>query len=175
MNNGKGTIVVGERPLGAEQPHWRQDAIRRRVLKVHSVILILVAASSAAVATVGWSLAIGPYAFLHDQRLGHVGLIQAYLLAVLLGAVLWLGSRQPQPVIWGIVGACVHLCILVAYVLHWDYLPTLGPGMLAVRTFGLTAHIGLALLEMWAICVVREGVASAVHTGMHRPLERDQT
>jgi hypothetical protein len=137
------------------------NTIRRRVLRVHSVILIVVGGASAAVATIGWLMAVGPYAFLHDQRIGHVGLIQAYLLAMLLVVVLWLGSRQPTPVAWNAVGAGVQLCILVAYVLHWDFLPTLGPGMLTVRTFCLIVHIGLVLLETWAIFGLRESAPRA--------------
>jgi hypothetical protein len=141
------------------------DAIRRRVLKVHSVILILLGASGAVVATAGWALAAGPYTFLHDNRLGHAGLIQAYLLAMLLGVVLWLGSRQPTPATWNMVGAGVHLCILVAYILHWDFLASLGPDLPTIRNVVVCVHVGLVLLEVWAAFGLRERATRVSHSG----------
>ena len=68
--------------------------------------------------------------FLAEHRLGHVGLIQAYLLAALRGFLLVRGARAPDPRFWNRVGACVHLAILPAYILHWDFLAEVaGPGM----------------------------------------------
>lgn len=126
------------------------DTTRRRVLKIHSVFLILLGLSGVFISTAGWALGAGPYAFLQDNELGHAGLIQAYLLAMLLGIVLWLGSKQEEPVTWNIVGAGVNACILVAYVLHWHLLGSLGPELPTIRNVVVCVHIGLVLLELWA-------------------------
>ena len=132
------------------------DAIRRRVLKVHGVFLILLGLSGVMISTAGWASGAGPYAFLRENELGHVGLIQAYLLAMLLGVVLWLGSKQPGPVIWNLVGAGVNLCILVAYVLHWNLLGSLGPELPTIRNVAACVHAGLVVLEVWAAFGLRE-------------------
>ena len=142
------------------------DSIRRRVLKIHSVFLTFLGFSGVVISTAGWAFGAGPYAFLQDNELGHVGLIQAYLLAMLLGVVLWLGSKQPTPVIWNFVGAGVNLCILVAYVLHWNLLGSLGPELPMLRNVVVCVHIGLVLLELWAALYsgFRDRAAETTHS-----------
>jgi len=141
------------------------DTTRRRVLKMHGVLLVLLGFSGVLISTVGWALAAGPYAFLHENELGHAGLIQAYLLAMLLGIVLWLGSDQEKPVRWNIVGAGVNACILVAYVLHWNLLGSLGTELPTIRNVVVCVHIGLVLLELWAAFGLREAPAAAIDSG----------
>jgi len=143
------------------------DTIRRRVLKIHSVFLIFLGFSGVLISTAGWALGAGPYAFLQDNELGHVGLIQAYLLAMLLGLVLWLGSKQEKPVMWNIVGAGVNACILVAYFLHWNLLGSLGPELPSIRNVVVCVHIGLVLLELWAAFYpgLREAPGGVSHSG----------
>jgi hypothetical protein len=141
------------------------DTIRRRVLKVHSVIVMFLGLSGVLISTAGWALGAGPYAFLHDNELGHAGLIQAYLLAMLLGFVLWLGSGQPRPATWNLVGVGVHVCILVAYALHWELLGSLGPELPMIRNVVVCVHVGLVVLEVWAAFGLRERTTKVRHSG----------
>jgi hypothetical protein len=126
------------------------DSTRRRILQIHGIALIVVGLANVVLSTVGAFWGIGMMGFLQVQRIGHVGLIQAYLLAALFGVVLLIGARQPVPIIWDGIGLLVHLSILVAYVLYWDFFPAVAPGFEAVR-YAALFHISFAALETWAI------------------------
>ena len=126
------------------------DATRRRILTVHGSILLPLGLANALLSTLGTFRGVGPMSYLAGQPLLHIGLLQAYLLAALLGAVLLLGARQPRPVVFDWIGALTHLAILTVYVLHWDAFPNVAPGFENVRAFGLV-HLALAILEAWAI------------------------
>lgn len=126
------------------------DGTRRLILKIHGSFLLVLGLVNAILSTVGALWDVGPLSYLYTQRIGHVGLLQAYLLAALLGAVLLLGARQPAAVVWDWIGMLVHLAILSVYVLYWDFFPQVAPGFEVVRSVALL-HIGLALLEAWAI------------------------
>jgi hypothetical protein len=126
------------------------DDTRRLILKIHGSGLLLLGLANAIVSTLGAATGAGPMGFLQAQKIGHVGLLQAYLLAALLGAVLLIGARQPRPVLFDWVGAATHLSILVVYVMYWDLFPQMAPGFEAVRSVALV-HIGFVLLEGWAI------------------------
>ena len=110
--------------------HWAVDRFRSRLLRVHGGLLMVLGLANAALSTWGMQTGEGFMGFLAEHRLGHVGLIQAYLLVALLGFLLVRGARAPDPRFWNRVGACVHLAILPAYILHWDFLAEVaGPGM----------------------------------------------
>ena len=126
------------------------DSTRRRILKIHGTALIGVGLANAVLSSVGAFWGIGLFGFLQAERIGHVGLIQAYLLAALFGVVLLLGARQAVPVVWDGIGLLVHLSILVAYVLYWDFFPAVAPGFEAIR-YAALFHIAFAVLETWAI------------------------
>jgi hypothetical protein len=126
------------------------DSTRRHILTVHGSILVLLGLANALLSTLGTFWGVGPMSYLASQPLMHIGLLQAYLLAALLGAVLLLGARQPRPVVFDWIGALTHLAILTVYVLYWDAFPTVAPGFENVRAFGLV-HLALAALEGWAI------------------------
>jgi len=126
------------------------DDTRRLILKIHGTGLVLLGLANALVSTAGAITGAGPMGFLQAQKIGHVGLLQAYLLAALIGAVLLIGSRQPRPVLFDWIGATAHLSILVVYVMYWDLFPRLAPGFEAIRSVALV-HIACVLLEGYAI------------------------
>lgn len=126
------------------------DSTRRRILKIHGIALIVVGLANVVLSTVGAFWGTGFFGFLLVQRIGHVGLIQAYLLATLLGVVLLIGARQPAPVVWDCIGLLVHLSVLVAYAMYWDFFPVVAPGFEVVR-YAALFHVSFAALETWAI------------------------
>ncbi len=125
-----------------------RDHLRRRVLLAHGVGLTLLGLANAVLATIGWLGRVGPHTFLAENRLAHAGLIQAYLLAALLGAVLVLGSRQPVPRTWNFVGAGAHLAILSAYAFHWNYFLEI-PGGEIIRN-AVFIHVAAVAIELFA-------------------------
>jgi hypothetical protein len=98
--------------------------------------------------TIGMWYGVGKFSFLQADKLGHVGLLQAYLLAALVGIVLWMGSYQNNRKKWNRIGALLHLCILVVYAIHWNFLATMPDGE-AIRNGGFAFHLAFLSLECW--------------------------
>ncbi len=122
------------------------DRTRRRILRVHGTLLLVLALGNAVMSTVGWKTGAGPLGFLTEHRMGHVGLLQAYLLAALLAATLLWGSTQQDPRPFNRIGALLHVAILPAYALHWDYFAEGAPIGSALRNT-LAVHLLLLLAE----------------------------
>ena len=125
------------------------EAIRKIVLRVHGTLLIVMGFSMSVYSTIGMLYGVGNFGFLQTDRLGHVGLLQAYELAALTGIVLWMGSYQNNKRNWNRIGALFHFCILIAYVLHWNFLTTLPNGEMT-RNGGVTFHLVFLCVESWA-------------------------
>jgi hypothetical protein len=102
--------------------------------------------ANAALSTWGMLTGDGLMGFLSAHRMGHVGLVQAYLLVSILGFLLLRGSRAPDPRFWNRVGACVHLAILPAYALHWDFFPVVAPAGALMRN-AIVIHLVFLALE----------------------------
>ena len=134
---------------------------RTVLLRVHGALLMVLGLGNATLSTWGVRTGEGLMGFLAEHRLGHVGLVQAYLLVALLGYVLWRGARDEDPRTWNRVGAMVHLAILPAYALHWDYLAQVAPQGAAMRN-AIVLHLLLLGLESVAGLSSRE--APAPHT-----------
>ncbi|EKO32253.1 hypothetical protein [Leptospira santarosai] len=125
------------------------ETTRIVILRVHGTLLIAIGFMMSIVSTLGL-YGTGPYSFLSSHNLGHVGLIQAYLLACLTGIVLWMGSHQEgNKKKWNRIGALFHFFILVVYVFHWNFFATL-PNGVATRSVGVSFHILFLALEGWA-------------------------
>jgi hypothetical protein len=87
---------------------------RRRLLRIHDTILMLVALGSAVATTVGWMTGTGPFGFMQQNPMVWVGLIQAYLLMTIIAVLLVLGSGQVNARKWNVVGALAHCPPLIA-------------------------------------------------------------
>lgn len=92
----------------------RGDAYSRLVLRGHGTFLLLLTALMLVMSTVGTFRGAGPFAFLHPNRLAHVGLFQAYALMMVVGIVLWMGSYDARPLKWDVIGLLAHLPPLLA-------------------------------------------------------------
>ena len=119
---------------------------RIRLLRVHGGLLMVLGLANAALSTWGMRTGDGLMGFLAEHRMGHVGLIQAYLLAALLGFLLVQGARAADPRFWNRVGACVHLAILPAYGFHWDFFAEVAPAGVAIRN-AIGIHLTFLVLE----------------------------
>jgi hypothetical protein len=121
---------------------------RRRLLRVHGTILILVALGSAGVTTVGWMTGTGLFGFMQQNPMVWVGLIQAYLLMTIIAALLILGSAQANPRKWNVVGALAHCPPLVAALFSLDVFESMGAlGMVRVA---IAFHLVWLSLETFA-------------------------
>jgi hypothetical protein len=95
-------------------PRSRSANLRRWVLRIHGIVLTVTALTLAVATTVGKSTGEGQFAFLHDQPLVWVGLVQAYLLMTIIAVLLLLGADQPYTRKWNVVGALAHAVPLFA-------------------------------------------------------------
>jgi predicted Abi (CAAX) family protease len=125
------------------------EHIRKKILKVHGSIAVVAGTAFAIVSTIGMMNGVGPFKFLQQDKLGHVGLFQAYALFALIGVVLLLGSRQENVRKWNRLGAAAHALILIVYVIHWNFFLTIDGGDL-MRTGGLIFHCVFLSMESWA-------------------------
>src|SRR5258707_14018648 len=86
---------------------------RRWLLRIHGAILTLVALGSAVATTIGWLTGTGLFGFMHENPMVWVGLIQAYLLMMIIETLLVPGSNQANARKWNVVGALAHCAHLV--------------------------------------------------------------
>ena len=119
---------------------------RVRLLRFHGGLLMFLGGANAVLSTWGMQTGGGLMGFLAEHRLGHVGLLQAYLLVTILGFLLFRGAGAPDPRFWNRVGACVHLAILPAYGFHWDFLAEVAPAGVVIRN-AIVIHLTFLMLE----------------------------
>lgn len=92
------------------------EAIRKYLLRVHGTSLMLVGIAAGINATLGAWYGKGSYSFLQTDKVGYIGLLQAYLLAMLTGIVLWTGSYIENRKKWNRIGCLFHFfCLLFTH------------------------------------------------------------
>lgn len=125
------------------------DSIRysRLVLRGHASFLILLTAFLLVVSTIGNFAGAGPFAWLAQTPLAHVGLFQAYALMMVAGIALWIGSYDARPFKWDIVGILAHVSPLAANFMFAGPLAQIG------TPSTVPLHGGLILLEASVLVV----------------------
>src|SRR5712671_1727081 len=121
---------------------------RRRLLLVHGTILALVALGSAVATTLGWRTGAGIFGFMQQNPMVWVGLIQAYLLTMIIAVLLVLGSGQANARKWNVVGAVAHCAPLIAALCSMDVFESMGA--LAIVEGAIAFHIAWLCLETFA-------------------------
>jgi len=122
---------------------------RKNILRIHGTLLILIGLAASINATIGARFNLGTYNFLFSNKVAYIGLLQAYLLAVLTGIVLWIGSQKKNRKKWNRIGCLFHIFILIVYAQYWEFFITLPEGEIT-RNAGFTFHISFFALEFWA-------------------------
>jgi hypothetical protein len=124
---------------------------RRRLLRIHGSILVLVALASAIATTIGRVTGTGPFGFMRPDPMVWVGLIQAYLLMAIIAALLVLGSRDANARKWNVVGALAHCVPLIAALTSLPVFASMGAlGMVRVA---IAFHVLWFCLEAVAALV----------------------
>ena len=125
------------------------ELIRKKILKIHGTVAIVAGTFFSITSTIGMSCGIGPFGMLQENKMGHVGLMQAYMLFALIGVVMIIASRQENVRKWNQIGAFAHILILIVYVIHWNFFPTIENGEF-MRMGGLIFHLTFLTLQSWA-------------------------
>ncbi len=121
---------------------------RRRLLRIHGVILTIVALGSAVATTIGWRTGIGPFGFMRQNPMVWIGLIQAYLLMTIIAVLLVIGSREANPKKWNVVGALAHCPPLIAALSSLAVFESMGA--LRLVRVAITFHFVWFFLETFA-------------------------
>ncbi|HZG76272.1 MAG TPA: hypothetical protein VEZ72_10485 [Paenibacillus sp.] len=117
----------------------------RLVLRSHGTFLIGLTACMLVLSTIGLYRGTGPFAFLQPNPMIDVGLFQAYALMMVVGIALWIGSFQPNPWAWDVVGLLAHVSPLIANFMFAEPLAEIGlPSTVPMHT--LLIGIELAAL-----------------------------
>ena len=134
--------------LTTPQPASRIATFRRRLLRIHGTILMLVALASAVATTIGWMTGTGVFGFMHQNPMVWVGLIQAYLLMTIIAGLLVIGSGQANPRKWNVVGALAHLPPLIAALSSLSVFESMGA--LGIVRIAIAFHFVWLFLEAFA-------------------------
>ena len=121
---------------------------RRWLLRTHGTILTLVALSSAVATTFGRITGTGLFGFMQRNPMVWVGLIQAYLLMIIIAVLLVLGSAQANSRKWNVVGALAHCPPLIAALSSLDVFRSMGA--LGIVRVSIAFHILWFCLETFA-------------------------
>lgn len=127
-----------------------REQTRRHILRIHAGLMIVLGLVNGLAATYGWQTGEGPMGFLRAQPLGHVGLVQAYFLMVVIGTALWLGAGGDGRRKWHAIGALAHCAVLPAYALHWDKFASYSPSGGQTRVV-IVFHLVMLTVESFAL------------------------
>jgi hypothetical protein len=129
----------------------RLATFRRRLLRIHGTILLLVALANAVATTFGRASGTGLFGFMQSNPMVWVGLIQAYLLMAIIAVLLILGSREANTRKWSVVGALAHGVPLIAALSSLDVFASMGA--LGIVRGAIAFHILWFCLEGGAALV----------------------
>jgi hypothetical protein len=121
---------------------------RRWLLRIHGTILTLVALGSAVATTIGWMTGVGLFGFLQHNPMVWVGLIQAYLLMMIVAVLLVVGSGEVNARKWNVVGALAHCAPLIAALSSLDVFESMEA--LGIVRVAITFHLVWLSLETFA-------------------------
>ncbi len=122
-----------------------KEETRKKILRIHGSILILIGIALTVNSTVGTYLGVGKFSFLQDNEFALVGLFQAYLLMAIIGVALWIGTTSSGIRKLHIIGALAHFPPLAANIMFWHLFS--GMGITTLATIGTTFHCLFICIE----------------------------
>ena len=126
------------------------DLFRRRVLRIHGSVLLVLTVANTIVTMVGWALGKGPFALWQQEQFAAVGLFQAYLLMFVVGIALWFGSLEEKDLWrWDLIGLMAHLPPLAVNFIFADLLAA--HNFQGISIISITIHVIFISLESFAI------------------------
>lgn len=126
------------------------DLFRRRVLRIHGSILLVLTVANTIITMVGWALGKGPFALWQQEQFAAVGLFQAYLLMFVVGVALWFGSMQEKDLgQWDLIGLMAHLPPLAVNFIFADLFAA--HNFQSTSVISMTIHVVFIALESFAI------------------------
>ena len=134
--------------MDIDRPTSSVTTFRRWLLRIHGIILSVVALGSAVATTLGRVMGTGPFGFMHKNPMVWVGLIQAYLLMTIIAVLLMLGSGQENLRKWNVIGALAHCAPLIAALFSLNIFESMGA--LGIVWVAIMFHLTWFCLEAFA-------------------------
>lgn len=108
------------------------------ILKTHAVFLMILPIVLTIAGFVGMNTGMGPFSWLRDIPMTLVGLMQAYLLMLLIGVCLWIGAHGERIWRWSVIAIVAHCIPLLAIFSLWHVLAA--GGYLGITTYSYFIH-----------------------------------
>jgi len=122
-----------------------KEGTRKKILRIHGSILILIGIALTVNSTIGTYLGIGKFSFLQDNEFALVGLFQAYLLMAIIGVALWIGTTTTGIRKFHIIGVLAHFPPLAANIMFWHLFSAMA--MTTLATIGTIFHCLFICIE----------------------------
>lgn len=81
---------------------------------------------------------MGVFGWLHDNPMVLVGLMQAYLLMMLIGVSMWMGANEPRAWRWSVIAIVAHCIPLLTIFTLWNVLAD--GGHLSTANYSYVIH-----------------------------------
>ena len=122
----------------------------QKVQRIHGIFLVILASGLAIMSTYAQMTGNTVYGFLHENPMGQVGLIQAYLLMVVIGCTLLIGSSsEVAQARWDIIGIIAHIPPLVALALYGNLFLEMNMGYMILVSIAIhSTWITLEILTL---------------------------
>ncbi|MCB0063757.1 MAG: hypothetical protein KDE19_16655 [Caldilineaceae bacterium] len=110
----------------------------RLILKIHAVFLMILPVVLTIAGFVGMNAGVGPYTWLQAIPMTLVGLMQAYLLMMLIGVSMWLGAHGERVWRWSVIAIAAHAVPLLTIIALWNVLAA--GGYLGIANYSYVIH-----------------------------------
>lgn len=139
----------------------------RLILKIHAVFLMILPILLTIGGFVGMNTGMGPFSWLHDIPMALVGLMQAYLLMMLIGVTLWIGTQGEAIWRWSVIAIVAHCIPLLAIFALWNVLAA--GGYLGIAVYSYFIHGTWITIEAISLGITarQRGVAKNSATHAH--------
>ena len=124
------------------------DKLRKKILKIHGTLLVVLGIVMTVQVTVGRLKGIGIFKFLHENPLASIGFFEAFLFASVLGLFLLHASTKENVRQWNLLAALIHVTLASTNIIFWGFYETIDgviPGTIAT-----IAHFVFIAVESWA-------------------------
>jgi hypothetical protein len=128
---------------------------RTLVQRAHGTVMMALGLGLAIATVYSERTGTGVYPFLRENPIAEVGLLQAYLLMLVAGIAVWLGSLSSNnDWRWDALAALAHVPPLIAVFMYWNVLASI-PGQANTPYISLAIHFTWISIEAFAIFALK--------------------
>lgn len=139
----------------------------RLILNIHAIFLMMLPVVLTIAGFVGMNTGMGPFFWLREIPMTMVGLMQAYLLMMLIGVSMWIGAHGERSWRWSLIAIAAHAVPLLTIFTLWDVLAS--GGYLGIAVYSYFIHGTWIAVEAISLGITarQRGVAQNSATHAH--------